>query len=313
MKLKAIQELGERLNARFPSLWEYRLRLAVCILMFLIFFGIHRQALRFPETLRNALNASSLVHVSYSNAVMHIFPPELEISGATLGGPALRGAVLRFDKVTVRPLFWRLLTVRAGMRLTALAGAGSATLEAATGVSFDFTRTSFSLDMENMPLRVLEALEQFDPDADGAVSAQARGEIRWIDAAGLIIPRDCEIEANGRITLPSARNGLAALTFERFRNGVFHFDLAVSGRVATIRRMDFTDQSCGAALSGKAVIDWRNVADSELNLTAEAKAKPEYITPALMNEELRRRLEQGQSLPFVIQGTLSNVQMKPVL
>jgi hypothetical protein len=164
-----------------------------------------------------------------------------------------------------------------------------------------------------MPLRVLEALSQYDPDIDGAVSARVHGEARWIRAAGLFIPRDCDLAAEGRIVLPSARNGLAALSFERFRNGVFHFDLVVAGRVATIRRMDFTDQSCSAVVSGKALIDWRNVADSELNLTAQAKARPEHIHPALMTEELRRRLELGQSLPFLLQGTLSNVQMKPVL
>jgi hypothetical protein len=142
---------------------------------------------------------------------------------------------------------------------------------------------------------------------------QVSGKASWTNAAGLLIPRDCDLTANGRIILASARNGLEGLTFERFRNGVSHFDLTVSGRVVAIRRMDFTDQSCRAALSGRALIDWRNAADSELNLAVEVKAAPEHIMPALLlNDGARQRLGQGQSLPFALQGTLGNVRLKPV-
>ena len=308
-----IQELAVHLEARFPAVWEKRVQLAAFALLFLIFFIINLQLLKLPETLRRTLNASPLAHVAYTDATIRIFPPALELKDAALGGPALRGAVLRFDTLTIRPILWRFFTGKAAIRATALAGGGSATLDAATGGAFDFTFTSFGLRLNNMPLRVLEALEQYDPDIDGAVSVQVRGETRWINAAGLLIPRDTEMTASGRIHLASARNGLAALTFDRFRNGMFHFDLAVSGRVATIQRMDFTEQSCSAVVSGRALIDWRNVANSELNLTAEVKARPEYITPVLlMNADVRQSLEQGQSLPFVLQGALNSVHMRPV-
>lgn len=278
MKLGNMQGLCARLEARFPSLWKSRFHLVAFILMFLIFFAINQLLLKLPETLRQTLNASPLAHhVAYSDAVIHIFPPKLEIKDVVFVDPALRNVALRFDKLTIRPELWRFFTGKAAMRVTALTGAGVATLDGLTGGSFDFSSASFTLDMENMPLPILEALEQFAPDA-----------------VRLLIPRDCDLAANGRIILAPAHNGLAALTFERVR-------------------MNSADQSCYAALSGRTLINRRNVADSELNLTVEVKTGPEHITPALlMNDEVRQRLEQGKSLPFALQGTLRNVRMRPV-
>jgi hypothetical protein len=313
MKFKDMQELGARLEARFPAAWAGRYHLATFVLLFLVFFAINQHLLKLSETLRQTLDASPLAHTAYSGAVVHLFPPKLEVRDVALVGLVMRGAVLRFDKLTIRPVLWRYFTGKSAMRITAITGSGFATLDVVAGSSSDFSRSSLALRLENLPLRTLETLEQFDPGIDGAVSAQLSGNVVWINADRLLIPRDCDLVANGRITLVSASNGLAALAFERFRNATLHFDLTVSDRVAAIHRMDFTGQSYYAAIGGRALIDWRNVANSELNLTAEISADPERIAPALlMDDGARQRLEQGQTLPFALQGTLGNRHMQPM-
>ena len=306
MKFGRLNELGARIETRFPFLWTGRRYLAVFIPLFLIFFAINHVMLKIPETLNRALSASPLTHLAYSDVTVLLFPPRLEIMNATLVDPNQHEVVVRFDSLTVRPELLQLITGSAALHITALAGEGSATLDVASD-SFAFSSIVFDLNLEKMPLNLMESLALFDPDVNGTVTATISGK------TGPDLSRSFDLNAKGRVTLASLRNTMAELTLDRFRNGMANFDLTVTGRDAVVR-MDFTEQACSATLSGKMQLDWNDLDASKLDLKLDLKTTPEHVQPALLiHPRMRYRMEQGQPLPFTLQGPLGKAQLTPVI
>lgn len=308
MKFGGLRDLGARWGGRVPGIRAIRSYLIVFIVLFLVFFVINQQLLTLPDRLRRMLGALPLEYVAYSDMTVHIFPPELEIKDVALVAPRRGEVLLRLETLMIRPELWQLLSGKAVLRATARSGEGSATLDVATGGSFDVSAIAVTLRVQNMPLHILGPLERFDPDIEGALSALVTGAI------GLPLSRQCDLTVNGRVTLASARNAVSELTVERFRNGAIDFDIAVSGSEAAIRRVTFSDEACSAVLGGTARINWRNPPSSQVDLSGEVKARPQDVAPALlMDARARQRLELGQFLPLAIKGTVSDARITPGL